>query len=267
MWVFPREGGAGAARSPKTSFTGEDFYTLPGPAGDRDLSVEHALADMEQAFVGVRDGALKARRPLDDREMAGLCSFVAAMITRTKSFTEHHNQQWAAVLARMEQLERAPAASKARRTGIPSGTGMDIDQVRAMASLTAPINVATMVPALALVLGTMRLSVVETSSEPGFITSDAPCVLFDPETQFLPAPYNSPAFGSPTIEVRMPISARQAAVLTWRANARAYLAISESWVTEMNRMTRAYSHQAFIVSRNVTRAEWFELVPAKPPAS
>jgi hypothetical protein len=90
MWVFPREGGAGAGRSPKTSFTGEDFYTLPGPAGDRDLSVEHALADLEQAFVGVRDGALKARRQLDDREMARLCSFVAAMITRTRSFTEHH---------------------------------------------------------------------------------------------------------------------------------------------------------------------------------
>jgi hypothetical protein len=189
------------------------------------------------------------------------------MITRTKSFTEHHQQHWSAVLGLMERLDRAPAATKARYAGVPSGTGvsMDIDQVRPMASLTAPINVATMVPVLAFILSAMRLSVVETGSEPGFITSDAPCVLFDPETQFLPAPYNSPALASPTIEVRMPVSPRKTAVLTWRANARAYLAIDERWVTEMNRMTRAYCHQAFIVSRNVKRAEWFQMVPGKPP--
>ena len=263
LWVFPKKGGEGVRQSPKSTLTGEDFYTLPGSGGERDLSVEHALRDVEQAFVGVRDGAIASRRPLDDREMAKVCEFVAAMTTRTKSFTQHHNQQWSAALDMMRRLEQTPAAGKARRAGVSSGTGvsMGIDQVQAMASLTAPINVATMVPMFASLLSAMRVTILETTSEPGFITSDAPCVWFDPETQFLPPPYNITVPTSPTIEAHMPVSPRQILVFTRRAHAPAYLAIDDVSVTEVNRMTRGYCHQSFIVSRNVTRPEWFRLVP------
>ena len=263
MWAFPKEGGPGGARSPKTSFVEEDFYTLLNPEGERDLSIEHALRDLEQAFVSVRDGALRARRSLNHLETLNVLEYMAAMTIRSKLFTGLHKKQWCAELAKMEELERAAPATKAVRTAVPGReeSSMGIDEVRAMASLTAPINVATMVPTMTKVFQRMKFLVLETPSEPGFITSDAPCVWFDSVTQFFPPPHNSPDLRSETIEVRMPVSPRQMAILTWHIDAPAYLAINDVSLTELNRITRGYCEKAFIVSRNVSRPEWFKSTP------
>jgi hypothetical protein len=262
IWVFPRQGGQGERRSPRSTFAAEDFYTLPGPSGERDLSVENALGVIEGAFVGVRDGALLQRRPLSNAEKDDLCAFVAAMLTRTIRFTDHHRSQWSETLRKMEHIEKAPTEVKARWAGVPSGTHepMGIDDVRAMAAFTAQRNVTQMVPILAPLLGAMKLTIMETESTPGFITSDAPCVWFDPAASLMPWPINGHGLASPTIEVMMPVSPRQAMLLTWHID-EGYRPIDEDVVMEINRSVRGHCHRSFVVSRRLAKPGWFEQLP------
>jgi len=262
IWVFPRQAGDGERRSPRSTFAEEDFYTLPGESGDRDLSVENALGVIEGSFVAVRDGALRQRRPLNGTAKADLCAFVAAMLTRTTRFTEHHRSQWSEILRKMEHVERAPPELKARWAGVPSGTSepMGIDDVRAMVAFTAQANVTQMVPILTPLLAAMRLTIMETASTPGFITSDAPCVWSDPTAPLRPWPLDGLGLGSPSIEVMMPVSPQQTALLTWHID-EGYRPIDDDVVMEVNRTVRGHCHRSFVVSRKVTKPGWYEPLP------
>jgi hypothetical protein len=99
---------------------------------------------------------------------------MSAALTRTTSFTDHWRGQWSDVLHEMEDLEKADPKVKALRIAVPSrrGSSIGIEDVRAMVALTAQVNVTTMVPPLTSILRTMNLTILETNSEPGFITSD-----------------------------------------------------------------------------------------------
>jgi hypothetical protein len=262
IWVFPRGGGKGERSSPRRTFTEQDFYTLPGAHGGRDLSIENALGAIEGAFVTVRNGGLRQGRPLSDRDSIDLCGFVAAMLTRTTRFTDHHRGQWSETLRQMEYLERAPPGVKARGSGVPSGTGrsMGIEDVRAMAEFTAQANVSQMVPVLVPLLCAMNLTIIETNSTPGFITSDAPCVWFDPFAQLMPWPYDGHGLGSSSIEIMMPLSPQQAALLTWHIES-GYRTIDDATVTEVNRSVHAHCYRSFVVSRQATNAGWLERFP------
>ena len=262
IWVFPKEQKEGRRCSPKSTFTQENFYTLPGSGGQRDLSIENSLGVLEGAFVVVRDGALKERRPLDDAERTDLLAFTGAMLLRTTRFTDHWRGQWSEVLSRMEEMEKELPSVKQRRAGIPirRGESMGIEEVRRLATFTTQINLITMVPPLTEALSAMNLTILETNSEPGFITSDAPVVWFDPMALTRPWPYDGHGLASPTIEISMPLSPRQAALLTWRLES-CYVSVPDEVVMEANRTARGHCHQAFVVARDVTQPDWFELLP------
>jgi Protein of unknown function (DUF4238) len=190
---------------------------------------------------------------------------MSAALTRTTSFTDHWRGQWSDVLHEMEDLEKADPKVKALRIAVPSrrGSSIGIEDVRAMVALTAQVNVTTMVPPLTSILRTMNLTILETNSEPGFITSDAPCVWFDPAALLRPWPYDGHGLASPTIEVFMPVSPRQTALLTWRVG-NGYLRVPEHVVMEANRTVRGHCHRSFVVSRNVAEKGWFILDPRAP---
>ena len=262
IWVFSKEQKQGRRRSPKSTFTQEDFYTLPGSGGQRDLSIENSLAALEGAFVLVRDSALKERRPLVDTERTDLLAFIAAMMTRTTRFTDHWRGQWSEVLGRMEKMQKELPLVKQRRSGIPirKGESMGVEDVRRLATFTAQINLITIVPPLTEALSAMNLTILETNSQPGLITSDAPVVWFDPMAFTRPWPYNGHGLASPTIEISMPVSSTQAVLLTWRLES-GYVSVADDLVMEMNRMARAHCHRAFVVSRDFVQPEWFDLLP------
>ena len=62
----------------------------------------------------------------------------------------------------------------------------------------------------------MHMSVLVTDSELGFITSDNPCVWFNPTLHRLPPFYRSPGLAQQDIEVSLPLSPNHLLFITHR---------------------------------------------------
>jgi hypothetical protein len=52
IWRFPRDGGYPFKRAPEKSFTATDVYTMRMPNGERDLTLEQTLGQLENRFSG-----------------------------------------------------------------------------------------------------------------------------------------------------------------------------------------------------------------------
>ena len=100
----------------------------------------------------------------------------------------------------------------------------------------------------------MKMAILCTEKTPGFITSDSPCVLYDPEVHKRPPLQQAPGLKYPTTEVTLSISPKQAMLLT-NYNYSGYHDTTDADVDEINRLTRYFSYEHFLVNRN-TKEEY-----------
>lgn len=89
VWVYNKITGKKEQLSVKTNFTQEDFYTIEGEEGERDLTIEHALDKVEVKFDWLRDNKLLKHEQLDPEEHFQICLFIATMNNRTISRINH----------------------------------------------------------------------------------------------------------------------------------------------------------------------------------
>jgi hypothetical protein len=102
----------------------------------------------------------------------------------------------------------------------------------------------------------MDYVIMECSTEPGFITSDNPCVWWDPEAYKRPPIWRSPGLATPTLEISMPLSPRQRIILNWKG-VRGYVTVPERLVDDANRFTRAACTEHFVSNSSSTNPIWF----------
>jgi hypothetical protein len=95
------------------------------------------------------------------------------------------------------------------------------------------------------------------SAGPAFITSDYPCVWFDPEGYKRPPLFDAPGLMYESIEISLPVSPRQLIVLH-RRGITGYIDVPENWVDEYNRRTRFQCSEYFVSNSNVTKPIWFD---------
>jgi hypothetical protein len=115
-------------------------------------------------------------------------------------------------------------------------------------------------------LGAMPMRIYCTDSAPGFITSDAPFVLVNPDLQATHFG-RSPGLGQPGAEASLPLSPRKMIVWARSLNPdpdELYRDAEPPLVDELNRRTRWHCEKHFVVQRNVTKDYWFER--GEPPA-
>jgi len=267
VWSFPKNRIKGAPKPPAVIFKQSNFYTIQMPDGSRDLRLEHGLATLEERFCAIRDKKLAEGIALDPEERAWLCAFVAAMKCRTPGLMEHHSKQWQAIVDYMHELkawaasatpeQRAAAASISVSTSKDGASGTLEDAERLAANpvehLLGPM-IATQLP----ILAGMRLAIIRTADSVGFITSDDPCTWFDPDGYKLPEFYRSPGLAYETIEVAMPVSPSQLALLSWRGP-EGFVDVPIGAVNELNRRTRAHAHEYFVANSSVSNPVWFDL--------
>jgi hypothetical protein len=104
----------------------------------------------------------------------------------------------------------------------------------------------------------MQMAVFVTDRELGFITSDSPCVWFNPKLHTYPPFYRSPGLGQQDIEVTLPLSPQHLLFISHRQSATFYLDIEERYVDEANRSTRFHCDEEFVSWKGETRPYWFE---------
>lgn len=273
VWCFSKDGETVKNKAPENIFFERELYTIHRADGTRDLTVEHGLAGLEDAFVRIREDKLAERAPLTPDEHLLVRAFVAAMRSRTRGHLEHQQRQWKDVLEMMDAMRESVEAKSpeeqeelARVMGatVSSGPSLSYKEVEGLAKDLAGPTVVTMTQTQLPILARMTLTVLTTTDSLGFITSDMPCVWFDPELYKLPPLYRAPGLGSRTIEVTLPVSPEQMLLLTWRP-LREYIEIDTPPTDELNRRTRFYCDEYFVVKRKEKRDIWFD--SGQPPVS
>lgn len=263
VWCFDKDGSNPQRVPPKKIFYETDLYTIRLPNGRRDLVLEHGLASLESAFVKIRDSTLAREREPTIEERVYLCAFLAAAHARTPIQRNHLGEQWGKVLEQMEHLkEWAETATPEQRRDAStlargSGPSFDYEDVKRMAE--KPMGTWLMPQIIGAVPLLVRLdfAVVECAPDRNFITSDNPCVWFDPQWHTRPPFYQAPGLMYESIEITLPVSPRQVILLN-RQGREGYFAAGERATEEFNRRTRFQCSEYFVNNSNRTRPEWFD---------
>lgn len=264
VWVFPKDGGAGRRKAPHNIFTETDLYTVRTPDGSRDLRLEHGLSGLEAAFADIRKKTIEPRGELSEADRFMLTAFMAAMQARTLKQRDHWQGQFKGVVEQgermMESIRRmSPAERKRLPPSLGSGSSprFSLAEVRSLAANPIPSLLYTAISGMGPLLYQMHLSIFCTTSDPGFITSDAPCVVFDPEARRRPFPFNATGLAFPTVEVTLPISPTRLALISHK-QLRPYIDAPDAIVHELNRLNRGYANEKFVVSRDHTQPGWYD---------
>jgi hypothetical protein len=260
VWRFPKDGGQGQRKAPKNIFWKTDFYTIHLPDGQRDLSLEYGLGTLETRFCQIRKTRIDNREPLSTEEKVWFCAFVAAMRFRTLAQRKAFSQQWRHALRIAEDLQRALDAMtpeqlqqyrSPRSLVETTGPSLAISDVKKLADQPIQHMLSTIIEEVLPVLIQMNLVIFTTEDDIGFITSDNPCVWFDPQGGRRP-----PMLQSRTIEVSMPVSPKSLALLCWE-NFPNYRSTRLFEVDEANFLQRLACHEYFVLRRNLTKPVWF----------
>ena len=249
------------------------MYTLHLADGSRNLSIEHGLSSLENAFIELRKTKLAENIPFTAEDKLVICAFIAAIHMRTRAQRNHWQSQFGDILKYADELHDAiMQIEPARQQEIgnlwfPSSRGQSLSHKQLKTFAESPLQ-HILIPFLSqetTMLMPMTLSILTTNAEPGFITSDAPCVWFDSEAYKRPFPYNGPGLAFDTIEITMPVSPQQMALLSWR-QLQSYIRLTDGeLVDELNRRTRFYCDEYFIAQRNATKPIWFDLGQSAEP--
>ena len=263
VWQFPKDGGEGRRRAPKNIFWETDMYTIHLPAGERDLTLEHGLKGLEDGFVRVREKIFR-RELLTHEERVLLCAFMAAMHVRSRVHRDHLREEWGRVLLGMqawtESFDRMTPEERQKLPNLisdPNAPTLSINDIEQMAERPMQVALVPMIEVELQFMAQMNLTILHTSMDPGFITSDAPCVFFDPDVHRRPFPLNSIGFLYRSLEVTMALSPQFAALLSWQ-DVPAWVEVGEKGLDEINRRSRFTSQEHFIVTRNMVNPYWFD---------
>lgn len=271
VWQFTQDGNKSSKKAPHNIFHEKDMYTIKKADGSRDLTLEHGLAGLEDAFTKIRNEKIIHRKPLVPEEHVLLCAFMAALDSRTKSQRDHLKQQWEQPLKMMERMiewgKTATIEEKKKMSSMSTlssnkGKSLNYEQVKYLTRQPLQKMMFPMIQSLTPLLCGLDIATLEASSKPGFITSDSPCVWFDPEGYKRPPLYQGPALMYPTIEITFPVTPNMMIFLN-RQGIKGYITIDERLTEEMNRRTRFDSHEYFIVNQDIKKEIWFD--PGEEP--
>jgi len=117
--------------------------------------------------------------------------------------------------------------------------------------------VIQMIRVAAPILFNMRLTILTTEDPIGFITSDAPAVMYNPRSYTYPPQYQSPGLYQKDVEVTLPLTPKHLALYTHHFKAGAYYALSERATNETNRTTLFFAEKEIVSKTGVVKDFWF----------
>lgn len=273
VWRFSQDGKEAKRKAPENIFHEADMYTIHRKDGAKDLRLEQGLQQLETRFSSIRRNVLNKKRTLTEEEHLQLCMFIAATHSRTKANRDHWKKNWERPLRRAEDMMKwaetatddqiKQAASIAIQSIQSQNRTMTYEQLKELHENTIQIMLPMMIETVTPLLLDLNMTIFCTNNSPGFITSDYPCVWFDPEGYKKPPIFRSPCFSDPKLEITLPVSPNQAIILSRHDYRTHYLEVNDRIVNELNRRTRFNADEYFIVNSNTTDPYWFD--PGEEP--
>jgi len=266
VWRFSSDGSSSARKAPDNIFHETDLYTIELPEGERGLVLENGLAQLESEFVSIRDTKLKGFETIEFTEHILLCAFIAAAQARTPAQRDHLAGQWKNILKTADSMmewaktatpEEKRAAARMAQPNRDKDRSLTYNEVKAMAEKPLQTMMFPAIRTLTPLLARLDFVVFTSIGGLGFITSDNPCVWFDPEGYKRPPLYQGPALMYESIEITIPVSPDQIIVLN-RRGLSGYLPAPDRMVDDLNRRTRFNCTDYFVNNTNSTRPIWFD---------
>jgi hypothetical protein len=261
VWVSNKDGTECRPSTPENLFHKRDLYTRPTRGSEgRDLSVEEMLGRMETGFPAIRE-KLRDGLPLSVDDWAALCLFVAAMRARSLSATD-------SARAMFEDLKRqldGICAANARQFGPENEAAIAAEsrhdplycEIESLAEKAAPDWVVGSME-MAKVMVNMRLAVLRPrGSGDSFMTSDAPCVVIDPEHHLLPPFFRAaaPNLGAPKAWLTMPITPLHCLLFSWDLP-QGSISLDSGGVAMVNRLTSSHAARWIVANSNAIPKHW-----------
>jgi hypothetical protein len=251
LTIFSRDGKNKRRQKPEKTFQSNHLYTIE-VKGSKDFRIEETLSKIEGDYATIFRDKIKKKLPLSERDHITLCIFIAAQLQRTLSFKRNQENFAQQIIEHGEQIAMAH--------------GVDFKERAKWESYKKDIHKLALVeglPFLTNILHQMSIAFI-CSSDPKrypYITSDNPCVLFNPDLQW--QRFYGPGFGQKNIQLTVPLSPEIAVLFCWAP----FHGYSWAWgtlVEDINRMTRNHCDKEFISPTGKTKTIWFWRVPLDP---
>lgn len=251
VWVFSKDGKILKKKSPINIFFERHLYTID-IEGKKDFSIEKNLSKIESKFAKVIK-IIKEKKPLSDNEHIHLCLFIAAQLQRTLRSKRNHENFIQQLIDWGTQISLVHGIANSKQVQEWIKYKKDIHKLQLIESL----------PFLTNTLKQMSIAFLcsPSLSKHPFISSDDPCVLFNPDLQW--QRFYGPGFGQQNVQLTMALTPEITVLFSW-SNFRGYSFIKGNDVESLNRMTRSYADKEFISSSSKKRMIWFSPVPLSP---
>jgi len=245
VWRISKDGAQKKNKPPRKILKEPDFYTIVRPDGSRDLTVEDTNARLEDRYCTLVRQKIALNTPIDNEDKALMCLFAALSLARSKKQKVRLQDS----LGMLDDMVRSMEA----QFNLRPKKSLEIEE----AARHAPaISISTLVEFMCERMCDMTTTVFVAKSG-RFITSDAPCVMFNPEMYSWPPFYRHAGLGQEAVEVTLPLTPRHLLALSWRGK-EGYVELDEHLVDEANRRTRLACHEYFISQTCPTKPIWFE---------
>lgn len=271
VWRISKDGSQIKPKSPENTFKENELYTIPKRDGSRNLVLEEVFGRLETQLREAVKRTFTPGGPISGDDAAAVMCFMAAQICRTPSFRDHQREQFDRVVKLGEELEqKINAMTPDKRMNLPptlkgNGPSFTLDQMRAVRDEPLHLVGVPMMLELMKIFSRMNLCIIPTDDDIGFITSDKPCVTFDPELYKMPPIWRNISFGSPTVEITLPLTPHRLALLSYHSGLSGYWigdGINKKMVDNLNHRTRNACHKEFVVRKRYLNPEWFkEITP------
>jgi len=269
VWRISKDTSEVRKKSPDKIFYEKDLYTVKTVDGNRDLTIEYSLSRLESEFSKMRKNKLDKRLFLTGEDRLILCMFTMAMYGRTKAYGQHWSSQWKEVLDMTERIQNVmEAASPEQRASMSSALPADgskrknnsitKDEIQQIVEQPYSRTLPQLITEISLMLFKFKLVVLETKKQFPFITSDVPCIWFDPAEFQSPKSFGAGGLVSPTVEITLPISPTQTLLFGKKLiRDNVYLHLNDlKLVDEFNRRIRLTADKHFVSNSHLVRPGW-----------
>ncbi|MFA6560803.1 MAG: DUF4238 domain-containing protein [Verrucomicrobiia bacterium] len=246
VWVHPKAGGTPKNKSPRNLFVATEFYTVQRNDGIRDLTIENAFSDIENQFCKTVRPKLEKQDTLDLDERRDLCLFAAALFLRTRSQKTNWEDGWSKVDLMVRLFEK--------QHGLQPGLSLQTAQA---AEHGHKMFIVAGLEEAANYIYRMEHAFFIPDDNSFFITSDQPCVLFNPKMKDWPPLYRSVGFGQKHVEVTLPITPKLLFCATWQKMS-GYTKCPAENIDLLNQTTRWHCARYFVSPSRESKPIWFE---------
>ena len=233
------------------------FYSLTGSDGEKDMSVESALASIEGDFVNVYREKFAKDLFLTDKERIVVSVFIAALMTRTRPYRDRLKNSLEELRDWMEDWEKHPISDEEKRTmeAMPSSDGATIDLETLKDGLKRfdehhSTSILRGLSHNAALIYHMKWAVWKNENY-GFVTSDDPMVLLRPASikKFGIGTFGSaPGLKWKDVELTLPLSKDRLLLAGWILNDDSYISVNDEIARKIDHRTITHSHNRIIAS-------------------